>query len=451
MTSKSFHFLCALALAAATIPGAALAIDSGKGRDTIDVDTRLSQRLLQRGETQTVYLRVNIRGRRHDEETSRMPANIALVIDRSGSMKGAKMTKAREAAKMAIDRMNGSDHGSVVIFDHTIESLVPARLVKHPEYFHSAIDTIQARGRTAIYGALKEAVQQVRRNKGPGRINRIILISDGLANVGPKQPHKFRELGERLGNDGISVSTIGLGKHYNEDLMSQLAAASDGSHAFARTAADLRKIFNQEFDEVLSVSGQDIEIIIRTQNGVTPLHSLGRKAAINGNVVRMRLNQVYGTAGHSLLVALKIDGTKIDPDTSLADVRVNYRPAKGTPRRINKTVTSKFGRSEEDVRRSYEPKIMESVIELQARKRARRAVKLRDAGKIDEARKELSTNAAVLERDSRRYKVQSKRVQSLIKKNRAAASSVSDRSRWNASRKQIREDLSNRQGASQKY
>ncbi len=444
--------LCTAALIAAIpVVPAAFATQASGTSDTITVDTSLSQRLLQTGTTQTVYLRIAIRGKRTEESHARTPGNIALVIDRSGSMKGAKIEKAREAARMAINRLDPSDHASVVIFDHQIEALVPARRVKHPEYFHSAIDHIRARGRTAIFAAVEEAVRQIKRYKTPHRFNRIILISDGLANVGPREPHYFQELGEKLGNKGISVSTIGLGKGYNEDLMAQLAAASDGNHAFARTAADLTKIFNQEFDEVLSVSAQDVEIIIQTRDGVTPLRSLGRKSSIQGNTIRMRLNQVYGTAGHALLLALKVDAARVDPGSPVANVSIRYRPAKGERRTISRAVNARYSHSAEDVRKSHEAGIMERVIELQARERARRAVKLRDSGKIEEARKALRGNAERLKSDMRRYGVKSKRVQSIVKNNEAAAASVANRARWNASRKQMREDLSNRQGAPVKY
>ena len=443
--------LPAAVMALALYPAALQAAGATGGRDTITADAGLSQKLLRNGQTQTVYLRIGIRGIKQEETRNRTPGNIALVIDRSGSMQGQKIAKAREAAKMAINRMDNSDHASIVIFDHQIEALVPARRVQHPDYFHSAIDHIRARGRTAIYGSIEEAVRQINRYKSAKRFNRIILLSDGLANVGPAKADDFQKLGARLGNNGISVSTIGLGKRYNEDLMAQLAGASDGNHAFARTAGDLVKIFDQEFDEVLSVSGQDVEIIIRTRDGVTPLRSLGRKSTINGKEVRMRLNQVYGTASHALLVALKIDASRIDRNAPRADVSIRYQPPQGSQRHLMRAVTARYSDSGAEVRKSHEPKIMESVIELQARERARQAVTLRDAGKVEEARKVLRDNAIALEKDSRRYDVKSKRMQQIIKSNRAAAASIADRKRWVTTRKAIREGLSNRQGSSVKY
>ncbi len=424
---------------------------AGQERDAIVVSSQLSHKLLKHGAKQRVYLKIRIRGREQEAETSRTPANVAIVIDRSGSMNGEKIRKAREAAKMAVDRMVENDYASVVIFDHDVEALVSARPVKHREYFHSAIDQIIARGQTAIYPAIEMGAQQIARNKSPQRLNRIILISDGLANVGPSRPHDFQLLGERLGRKGISVSTIGLGRGYNEDLMSQLALASDGNHAFARTGADLVKIFNQEFDEVLSVSCQDVEIIIHTRKGVAPVEILGRKGVLEGNSVRFKLNQIYGSAEHALLVALDVDGETVDNIAPLADIRVNYLPPTGGTRHIETAVNGQFSRSDSAVRDSTDPEVMKTVLELQARNRSREAIRLRDSGKIKEAASLLRSNAEDLDKDRIKYRIESKRLQTIIQNTKAAAEAAPSPRQWNASRKQMREDLSNRQGSSVKY
>lgn len=432
--------------------GVAVAKSGTAGGDTISVDTRLGQRVLKHGEQQRVFLRIGVRGiRRDDDGVERTPANISLVIDRSGSMNGAKIRKARDAAKMAIDRLGRRDIVSVIAFDDKIRTLAEAARVRDPDSFHDRIDDIRVGGSTAIFAAVKEAAREIRRNKSSRRLNRIILISDGKANVGPSKPHHFEKLGRQLGRDGISVTTIGLGNGYNEDLMAELARTSDGNHAFARTAADLRDIFNQEFDDVLSVTGQDIEIIIRTKAGVTPLRTLGRPGEINGNEVRLRLNQVYGTAEYSLQLELKVPAGLPIGESDLVDVEVNYTPSSGGRRRIEQSVAGRFSPSDEEVRGSIDPKVMEPILELQARQRSRQAVELRDKGKVEEARKVLRDNAAELGRGQQLYQLKSSRLRKLQENSAKAAATIADRDKWNTSRKQMREDQSNRQGASVKY
>ncbi len=99
---------------------------------------------------------------------------------------------------------------------------------------------------------------EVRKFINRNRVNRVILISDGIANVGPSSPEALGNLGASLGKEGISVTTIGLEAEYNEDLMTKLAMYSDGNHAFAETPQDLARIFDHEFNDILSVIAQDV-------------------------------------------------------------------------------------------------------------------------------------------------------------------------------------------------
>ena len=419
--------------------------------DTINVDTRLSQRVLKESSTQRVYLRIGIKGRRNESETERTPVNVALVIDRSGSMKGQKIAKARDAALMAIDRLERMDTASVVVFDHRVNTLVSARRVNDHYYFKRRINEVSAGGRTAIHAAVEAAARELRRNMRPGQPSRIILMSDGQANVGPRRPFEFSELGRRLGSDGISVTTIGLGRGYNEDLMSQLASASDGNHAFARTANDLTRIFNGEFDDVLSVAAQDIEVIIETRTGITPIRTIGRNGAINGNTTRIKLQQVYGNSEFSLQLELEVDGDVAVGNIDLASIQINYTTKNGQRHSVRSSVRGTFSPSDDEVRASVDPKVMEPILELEARERYERVIKLRDKGRIDDARKLLKRNAQQLDEGQKKYRIKSKRLRSLSAQSRETAATISNTRQWGTSRKQMRMDQSNRYGGATKY
>lgn len=431
--------------------GAAAIAASLSGADAINVDTRLGQSVLKEGRTQRVFLHIGIKGRSSQRERERTPVNVALVIDRSGSMKGDKIIKARAAAKMAIDRLTASDAASVIVFDDRIDTLVSARRVYDHSYFKGRIDGVYTRGRTAIFAAVEAAARELRKFRKSGHPNRIILMSDGQANVGPRRAFEFADLGRRLGSDGITVSTIGLGEGYNEDLMAQLASASDGNHAFARTADDLLRIFNGEFDDVLSVSAQDIEVIIETRAGVRPMRTLGRSGEITGNRTTIRLNQVYGTSETSLQLELQVASDIAVGEIELASVTIHFTSPDGTRHTLRTNVSSRFSSADDEVRASIDPKVMEPILELQARARYEKVIRMRDKGRIKDAKALLQLNAQKLDAGQRLYGVKSKRLRSLSKKSRAQAASIADRSKWNATRKQMREDQSNRQGAAIKY
>ena len=197
----------------------------------INLEARFAQGVMKGGEKQRNYLRVGLNGCER-QPTERTPVNVAFVIDRSGSMQGARIAQAREAAAAAIRRLDKNDIASVVIFDDKIDILVQAQPVEDHAAFIDRIRQVTARGSTAIHGGVIEGAAQVRHNLEARRLNRVVLLSDGQANVGPRRPEEFAKLGRELLQQGISVSTIGVGMQYNEDLMLQLARASDGNHTF---------------------------------------------------------------------------------------------------------------------------------------------------------------------------------------------------------------------------
>ena len=114
--------------------------------------------------------------------------------------------------------------------------------------------------------------------------------SDGHANVGPSSPGELGDLGASMKKENISVSTLGLGLGYNEDLMVQLAGKSGGNHQFIENASELADIFRREFDDVLSVVAQTIDVTVEIPEGIRPVRVLGNSADINGQSVVTRLS-----------------------------------------------------------------------------------------------------------------------------------------------------------------
>ena len=422
----------------------------------ISVDARLGHSVLHRDRRQKVYLRIGLKGLRSDDEQERTPANIALVIDRSGSMRGRKMRRAREAAILAVERLNKQDVAAVVAFSTDVNVVAPARHVRRPQRLISRIDSLEAGGRTAIYAAVRAGARELEEYSSKRRIDRIILLSDGLANIGPREPEDFIRLGQRLGNKGVAVTTIGLGRGYNEDLMAGLANASDGNHAFARTANDLRRIFDEEFDDVLSIVAQRIEIIIRLAPGVRALDWLGRKAKLEdgGRKASFTVNQIYASSSHSLQLELEVDPARAGAG-DIADVEVRYRNRKSEQARtVTASVDAKFSNDDDRVKRSYDPVVMDPVTVLKARAKAREAIKLRDSGRREDARAALQDAAKYISRQrqvKRSLKLApSAQLKKLNQRYEADAQAVTKRN-WNVQRKMMKQGLSNRTGSSTKY
>jgi Ca-activated chloride channel family protein len=365
-----------------------LAIASAaRAAEPLAVTARLAQPVMKSGDRATNYLRVGLNGCEPQRKADRTPVNVAFVIDRSGSMAGARIAQAREAAIMAVKRLDDADIASVVIFDDRVDVPVPAQKVADHNYFVDRILEVGARGNTAIYSGVNAGAAEVRKFKDPHRLNRVVLLSDGQANVGPKLPKDFAELGRALLAEGISVSTIGLGADYNEDLMLQLARAADGNHAFASAPADLIQIFNREFDDVLASCAQMVAIDIELKPGVHAVRALSRDGAIEGAHARFQLAQVYAATEHYVLMEIAFDAAAAAEEQEVGVVRIAYTaPDSGARQTLEAPIRARFGASEADVAANTDKTVMTSVIEQSARERAARAVTLRDQGRLDEAR-----------------------------------------------------------------
>jgi len=352
-----------------------------------------------------VYLRLSLKAvEAAQRREARTPVNVALVLDRSGSMQGERIKAARQAAEMALGRLGTEDTVALVAYNHNVDILQPAQRLTSQAGLREAIAGLEANGNTALYAGVVEGGRQVEKNLNHKRINRVILMSDGLANVGPSSVEELSALGQKLGGKGMSVTTIGLGLGYNEDLMQRLALASDGNHAFAENPEDLVEIFNSEFGDTLSIAAQDIEIIIECRNGFTPKRILGRTADISGNRITLKLNQLSGGNERYLVAELEADAVSGIEAGDVARVSVRYLNLDGGERRdAEVNVTARFSDKDETVGGSVNKAVMSQVAAQIATENSERAVKLRDEGDIDGARKVLQDNAQYLAKSREDY------------------------------------------------
>ncbi len=423
------------------------------GADTMDhqliLDASLSTPVIHRDRTQTVYLRIGLTGFDLEPAGKRAPVNLGLVIDRSGSMAGEnKLEKSKEAAIMVIHRLDRDDIVSIVMYDSMIQVLVPATKVRDKEAIIEQIRQIRPGGSTALYGGVQAGAEEMRKFLAHNRVNRMLLLSDGLANVGPQSPAELGNLGARLIRDGISVTTIGLGLGYNEDLMSQLAFRSDGSHYFAEEARDLAKIFDQELGRTLSAVAQGVTIHIRCQPGVRPVRILGRDGRIDGMEVFIPIQQIFSRHERYVIVELEVPG--LSPVASqdyrfVAALDVDYDNLTTQKKdRIESKLNVSYTTSDAIVEEKTNKKVMIDVVRQIANENNERAVVLRDQGQIEEAQRILGENASYLYLNAR--KLGSEELKQYGTQNSTDASNIKDSSRWGYQRKAMRETQSINRG-----
>ena len=405
----------------------------------ISFDVEVGEPLMIAGQEQTAYIKVTVGGFALPARSKRAPLNLALVLDRSSSMSGDKLEKAKEAALMVVDRMHADDALAVISYDSEVEILVPATKIGNERArIRDRIAQLTPRGMTALFAGVSHGLEEVNKYLDAKRVNRMILLSDGQANVGPSSPNELGRLGEIAARQGISITTIGLGLGYNEDLMTQLAMRSDGNHGFAETADQLATLFQHELGDIMSVVAKDVELDISFAAGIQPVRAIGRDATIHGRKATMSLSQLYAKQQKHLLFEVKVPAGAAGAKRALADVAVRYANLITKQRATRRdAVAVEFSAAPKQVAARQNRLVMEAAVEAIATDQNRRAVALRDQGKVTEAAQVLQANAAYLESESRR--LQSTKLKAYGAKNSVDAKNISEQD-WNQTRKSMRAD-----------
>ena len=416
-------------------------LTAGASARTIDLKVNLGTPVMEAGRHQKTFLKVGLKGFDVFEESDRAPVNLAIVLDRSGSMAGEKLARAREAAIMAIGLLRSDDIVSVITYDNVVNVIVPATRVSDKQSIYRAIRRINHGGRTALFAGVSKGASEVRKFLDTTRVNRIILLSDGLANIGPSTPSELGQLGASLGKEGISVTTIGLGLGYNEDLMTQLAGMSDGHHAFVQNSADLSRIFAAEFNTALSVVANQFNIIIRCADSIRPIRVLGRQAQIIGQEVHINLNQLSSNQEKYVMLEVEVPPGVAGEKRDLASVDVSYLDLKTRKRdSLQQSVFVNFSKEREKVKKSVNQPVMDSAAEQIVNEASKEAVELRDQGKAEEAKDLLKNSFRSLVGDLESSgAASSPRVQALEQEVQQDADELDDNRNWNQKRKSMRE------------
>ncbi len=310
----------------ALVAGAGFADRAAASRvDKVSCKVELDRGVLPAGASQRAVVKVTLDAPLVREQAERPPVNLAIVLDRSGSMgSGNKLEKAKEAALAALHKLTERDLFSLVIFDHEVETLIPPQSAGNTEWIEPRIRGIRARGNTALFGGVSQGAAEVRKHAEGRYVHRILLLSDGQANVGPSQPEDLGRLGAALMKERIAVSTIGVGNDYNEDLMTKLAQHSDGNTYFVESSRDLPRIFARELGDVLSVFARDVRLEIEFTDGVRPIRIIGRDGRLDHRKVEIRLNQLYGGQAKYALVEVEVPAGAAHAERRLASARCSY-------------------------------------------------------------------------------------------------------------------------------
>jgi Ca-activated chloride channel family protein len=214
----------------------------------------------------------------------RVPTDLVVVLDRSGSMTGEKMERARAAVRRLVEGVGADDRFGLVTYSDGANVPIPLQAGAERAHWHRVIDAIQPEGGTAMSSGLDVALQMLQAPV-PGRTPRVVLISDGLANQGDSSREGLVARASRAARGEYALSTVGVGADFDEGLMAALADAGNGNFHFLADAAGLDRILEAEFATARETVATGLRVAIETPPGVTVVDAAGYPLAHEANRV----------------------------------------------------------------------------------------------------------------------------------------------------------------------
>ncbi|MDR1730929.1 MAG: VWA domain-containing protein [Synergistaceae bacterium] len=317
---------------------------------------------------------------------SRPPLAVAVVIDKSGSMgSGGKMRNAKLGALEALRLLDERDRAALVIYDSSARVLVPARPAGDMRRFERALSRVQADGNTALWSGVSLGIEEIVSLTEDGYVPRIVLLSDGLANVGPSSPRDLARLGRSAAEQEVTITTIGLGLDYDEDLMTALASESGGNAYFAKDPASLADIFKRDMKDAVALTGRRLKVTFSCEGGTKPVRLVGRSGRTSGAIIETEIENLYGNEKYALF-ELEIpkgeDGTRFRAGT----MSVEYiDAASGAPITLKAPLEIACTAKMEEVAQKRDSDIASQVEMAKNAEIRDEAVRLADAGQAQAA------------------------------------------------------------------
>lgn len=331
--------------------------------------------------------------------TQAVPLNFCMVLDRSGSMQGAKLAAMKEATRRVIDTLTPNDIVSIVLFDDQVDVLVPASPATDREALKAQVDRIEEAGGTAMSGGLRAGQAELRKHQGADRVAALLLLTDGQT-WGDEDA--CRALAQELGREQVRITALGLGDEWNEVLLDDLANATGGSSDYIANPDQITTFFQRAVQSAQGTAARDARLLLRLASDVTP-RAVYRVAPVIANLgyqpigereVAVRLGDLEAEHTAGVVVDLLIPA-RAAGSYRIAQAELHYTPLGAQAEQIQKQdVLLDLVSNPDDAR--YEPRVMNLVEKVTAFKLQTRALSEVEAGNRAGATQKLRAAATRL-------------------------------------------------------
>lgn len=330
----------------------------------------------------------------------RAPLSLALVLDRSGSMAGPKLETAKRCAAYLAERLGRDDRFAVVTYDDQVALLHPLEPVDpHAARLH--LMAIYPGGSTNLSGGWLKGTEVLRGTEGEG-VKRLLLLTDGLANVGVVDARTLAAMaGSALEHEGVSTTTIGFGDGFDEDLLTAMADAGRGGAYYAATPDAAPAIFATEFEGLATLIAQNLSVEIRPGPDVQVLSVLNEfpQLPVPGGV-QLHLGDAYGGERRRVVFELHVPNIAALGPAKVADVVVRWVSvgAEIAAHEATLPLVVNLVSADEAAAGVPDAEVVEQVVVLKSARAAEEARSRADAGDYEAAQTLLRDAAAELRR-----------------------------------------------------
>ena len=281
--------------------------------------------ILAAGGVLEVMVRVQAPDQPSQSQQKIIPKRLALVVDRSGSMDGQPLTEALKCVLHIAERMTAADQMAVVVYDDKVDTLVAMAPLSSAAAIGQAIAQVTSGGCTDLFAGWEEGARQLEGGMKES-ISRVLLLSDGQANRGLQEVDAIVKHCQEWLAKGISTTTVGLGRSFNEDLMIAMARAGGGQQYYGQTAEDLYDNFDEEFSllQALCLRQLDIKLIPATGVIIETVGLVQQNA--DGSY---RLSDLAWGSQASLMLRLHISPSSVGDVRDLLAVTLSARILEG--------------------------------------------------------------------------------------------------------------------------
>jgi Ca-activated chloride channel family protein len=264
----------------------------------------------------------------------RLPLNLSVVVDRSGSMAGSKLDSVKQALGRLIDQLGEGDRLSIVLFDDRVDILVEAAPVSDRAKLKLAVASIAARGTTNMAAGLRQGSAFVQANGGqPGISDRVMVFTDALTNTGDTDQATFIQIAASNAAQNIGITLFGVGTDLNQELVLAITGMRGGNYFFLQDATKIATVFDVDFDYLVTPLAYDLNFQLLPATGFIITAVYGFPAWRTGSTtVEFNISSVFLSRNHGAIIVRLDPMNRLWPagQSPLAELALTYTPVDGS-------------------------------------------------------------------------------------------------------------------------